>query len=198
MKKYRILYLISGIIFLIVSIIGGAWWEFIGGIASKPFLYIGLSPFDFKFELLGLEPIKLPPLILSLFLCERLLAIIGSITIIIGSLLYNKKWSRRFLNLRPFTMPIVFTIIILIGIIVIISLTQHFIPIVSQVMPNLRDALLPYSNQYLIINLHPISHIDASLKIKVLSQFTFRFWMALLSGLLCLIALILHKKETKK
>ncbi|MEM2083276.1 MAG: hypothetical protein QXV60_02500 [Nitrososphaerota archaeon] len=198
MKKSRILYLISGIIFLIISIVGGSWWEFIGGEISKPFLYIGLSPFDFKFELLGLELIKPPPFMIGLFLCERLLAIIGSITIIVGSLLYNKTWSRRLFNLRPFTIPVVFIVIILIGIIVIISSVQQFIPIVSQVSPNLKDALMPYSNQSLTINLYPILYIDATLKIKVLSQFTFRFWIALLSGLLCLAASIIYRKEAKK
>jgi len=197
MKKFRILYLISGIIFLIISIVGGAWWELIGGETSKPFLYIGLSPFDFKFELLGLELIKPPFFMVGLFLCERLLAIIGSITIIIGSLLY-KTWSQKLFNLRPFTIPVVFIVIILVGIIVIVSSIQQYIPIVSQVTPNLKDALMPYSNQYLTINLYPISHLDASLKIKILSQFTFRFWMALLSGLLCLAASILHRKEARK
>ncbi len=198
MEKSRILYLISGILFLIISIISGAWWELIGGEASNPFLYIGFSPFDFKLELLGLEFIKPPPFIIGLFICERLLAIIGSITIIIGSLLYDKPWSRRLFNLRPFIMPTLFLILILVSIILIISLAQQYIPIISQISPNLRDALMPYSNQYLIINLYPILQIDASIKIKVLSQFTFRFWIAIFSGLLCLTASIIHKKEVKK
>jgi hypothetical protein len=198
MEKFRILYLISGIIFLIISIAGGAWWELIGGEISKPFLYIGFSPFDFKFEILGLELLKPPPFVMGLFLCERLLAIIGSITIIAGSFLYKKIWSRRFFNLRPFIMPVLFIVLILIGIIVIISSAQQYIPIVSEVLPNLNDALMPYSSQYLTINLYPILHIDASLKIKTLSQFTFRFWMALFSGLLCLVASIISRKEAKK
>ena len=198
MEKFRILYLISGIIFLIISIAGGAWWELIGGEISKPFLYIGFSPFEFKFEILGLEFLKPPPFIMGLFLCERLLAIIGSITIIAGSFLYKKIWSRRFFNLRPFIMPVLFIVLILIGIIVIISSAQQYIPIVSEVLPNLNDALMPYSSQYLTINLYPILHIDASLKIKTLSQFTFRFWMALFSGLLCLVASIISRKEAKK
>jgi len=198
MEKFRILYLISGIIFLIISIAGGAWWELIGGEISKPFLYIGFSPFDFKFEILGLELLKPPPFVMGLFLCERLLAIIGSITIIAGSFLYKKIWSRRFFNLRPFIMPVLFIVLILIGIIVIISSAQQYIPIVSEVLPNLNDALMPYSSQYQTINLYPILHIDASLKIKTLSQFTFRFWMALFSGLLCLVASIISRKEAKK
>lgn len=198
MEKFRILYLISGVLFLIISIAGGAWWELIGGEISKPFLYIGFSPFYFKFELLGIEPIKISPFIIGLLICGRLLAIIGSITIILGSLLHNKPWSRKLFNLRPFIMPVIFLILILIGIIVIISLVQQYIPIISQVLPNLKDALMPYSSQYLIINLYQILHIDISIKIKTLSQFTYSFWIALLSGLLCLIASIIHRKEVKK
>lgn len=197
MERFRILYLISGVLFLIASLIGGAWWELIGGEASKPVLYVGFSPFDLKVELLGSQVVDLSPFMTALFTSERLLAILGSATIIVGSLLHGKTWSRRLLNLRPFTMPIGFIVIILIGAIVIIPSLMHSIPFIGQVLPDLGEALVPYANRYLTINLYPIMRSEGFIKVKVTSQFTIQFWLALLSGLLCLTGAIFRKKETR-
>jgi len=197
LEKFRILYLISGALFLITSLMGGAWWELIGGESSKPVLYVGFSPFDLKVELLGSRAVDLSPLMTALFISERLLAILGSTTIIVGSLLQSKTWSLRLFNLRPFTMPIGFGVTILIGAIVIIPSLMRLIPFMDQVLPDLREALVPYARRYLTINLYPIMHIEGSVKVKVTSQFTIQFWIASLSGLLCLVGAIFHKRETR-
>lgn len=197
LEKFRILYLIGGILFLILSLVGDAWWELIGGEVSKPVLYVGFSPFDFKVELLGSQVVKPSPLMTALFLSERLLAILGSITIIAGSLLQKKTWSRRLFNLRPFTMPIGFAITILIGIILMTSLIARFAPFLFQILPDLGEALMPYSSKYLTLNLYPVMNVNGFVKVSVTSQFTIQFWLALLSGLLCLAGAILHKRETR-
>jgi len=195
MEKFRIIYLIGGVLFLVVSLIGGAWWELIGGDVSNPALYLGLSPFDLKVELLGSQIIRPSPLMVAIFISERLLAIIGSTTIIAGSLVHRKAWSRRLFNLRPFTMPVGFALMILIGIILMTSLITSFAPSVLQVVPDLKEALIPYSSKYLTINLYPILHVEGSIKVGVISRFTIQFWLALLSGLLCLVGTIMRKGE---
>ncbi|MGB9718041.1 MAG: hypothetical protein ACPL4E_06320 [Thermoproteota archaeon] len=105
MERFRVCYLTGSILFLIVSAAGGAWWELFVGEVSKPVLYVGISPFDFTTEMLGSRVISPSPLMNALFTSERLLAILGSATIIAGSLLRDKPWSRRLFNLRPLTMP---------------------------------------------------------------------------------------------
>jgi hypothetical protein len=197
LEKFRILYLVDGVLFLIVSLISGAWWELIGGEASKPVLYLGLSPFDFKIELLGSQVVEASPLMTALFVSERLLAILGSATIIAGSLLRGKTWSRRLFNLRPLTMPIGFGVLILIGAIAVVPLLMRLIPYMDQVLPDLREALVPYASRYLTINLYPITHINGSIKVRVVSQFTINFWLALLSGALCLAGAIIRRRETR-
>ncbi|MBO3832991.1 MAG: hypothetical protein FGF51_06340 [Candidatus Brockarchaeota archaeon] len=197
LEKFRILYLISGVLFLIISVTGGAWWELVGGEVSKPVLYMGLSPFGFKAELLGSQIIKPSPLMIALFVSERLLAILGSATIIAGSLLHGKTWSRRLLNLRPLTMPIGFGVTILISVIAITSLITRFVPLIAQVFPDLREALMPYSSQYLTLNLHPLMQVDGFVKISITSRFTIQFWLALLSGAFCLTGMVMRKRETK-
>jgi hypothetical protein len=197
LEKFRILYLIGGILFLIVSLISGAWWELIGGGASKPVLYVGFSPFDFKAELLGSQIIKASPLMTALFLSERLLAIFGSVTIIAGSLLRGKTWSRRLLNLKPLTTPIGFGAIILIGAILAVPLVKLLYPYIDQVLPDLREALIPYASRYLTINLYLITHINGSIKVRIVSQFTINFWLALVAGALCLAGAIIRRRETR-
>ncbi|MEM3466810.1 MAG: hypothetical protein QXU11_05305 [Thermoproteota archaeon] len=197
MEKFRIIYLIGGVLFLTISLIGGAWWELIGGEASKPVLYVGFSPFDLKAELLGSQVIKPSPLMIALFTSGRLLALLGSATIIAGSLLRRKPWSRRLLNLRPLTMPVGFGVLILVGVIAAASLAARSIPLLAQVLPDLGEALMPYSSQYLTVNLYPLTHIEGSVKVSTTSRFTIQFWLAMLSGALCLAGMITWWRETK-
>jgi hypothetical protein len=67
LEKFRILYFISGILFLAVSAAGGSWWELVAGEASKPVLYVGLSPFEFRVELLGARAVNPSPLMNAFF-----------------------------------------------------------------------------------------------------------------------------------
>ena len=181
--------------FLTASAAGGAWWELVAGEASKPVLYVGLSPFEFKVELLGEQAVKPSPLMNVFFTSERLLALLGSATIIIGSLFPGKPWSRRLLNLRPLTMPVFFGILTIALTAVLSTLVQRFAPSVAQALPNLGEALTPYSSRYLTIDLYPFTGVNGSVKVSTESRFTIQFWTALVSGVFCLAGWILSRKE---
>ncbi|NHV99440.1 MAG: hypothetical protein HA496_07300 [Thaumarchaeota archaeon] len=195
MEKFRILYFISGILFLAVSAAGGSWWELVAGEASKPVLYVGLSPFEFRVELLGARAVNPSPLMNAFFTSERLLALLGSATVIIGSLLPGKPWSRRLLNLRPLTMPVFFGILTIALTTVLATFVQSFAPSVAQALPNLAEALTPYSGKYLTINLYPFTGVNGSVKISTESRFTVQFWTALVSGVFCLAGWVLGGKK---
>jgi hypothetical protein len=197
LERFRICYLVSGVLFLIVSVAGGAWWELFLGEASKPVLYVGLSPFDFKAELLGLPFIAPSPIMTALFISERLLAILGSTTIIAGSLMQGKPWSRRLLNLRPLTMPVFFGALTIVGIITVTSLVQRFAPLVAQALPNLGEALMPYSGRYLTVNLYPLTGVSGSVKASTESRFTIQFWAAVLSGAFCSAGRIFSRRRAE-
>ncbi|MCX8183103.1 MAG: hypothetical protein N3F08_01595 [Crenarchaeota archaeon] len=196
MEKFRIFYLVGGVLFLTVSAAGGAWWELVVGEASKPVLYVGFSPFGFNAELLGTEVIRLSPLMSALFTSERLLAMLGSATIILGSLLQEKPWSRRLLNLRPLTMPVCFGILTIAIAVALATLVQRFTPSVAQALPNLGEALMPYSSRYLTVNLYPFTGVNGLVKVSTESKFTTQFWAALASGVFCLAGWILGRKKT--
>ncbi|MEM0223236.1 MAG: hypothetical protein QXJ99_02420 [Thermofilum sp.] len=195
LEKYRLLYLAGGALFLVVAAVGGAWWELIVGSVSSPVMYLGFSPFELRAELLGSQLITPSPFMNALFLSARLLAIFGSATIIAGSLLHGRAWSRRLLNLRPFTMPVGFGVLVLLGVAALASIFQ---PMVAEVAPDLREALMPYMSRYLTLNLYPLTRTESVVKVSVTSQFTIWYWLALLSGALCLAGLLTRRKEEKR
>lgn len=191
LEQSRILYFSGGTIFLIVALVGGAWWELFGGEISKPVLYLGLSPFHAEAKLLDSEVLELSPLMKALLLSGRLLAILWSIMIIIGALAYGKTWSRKLVNINPFTMTFGFIILLIIGVVILPSL----IPAVTRVIPNIGEILIPYLNHYLTVNLYPVTHIDGTISLSAVSGFTIQFWMALASGFLCLAGAISRRRE---
>lgn len=191
--KSRILYFAGGVIFLTVSLAGGAWWELFGGEVSQPVLYFGLSPFHVEAELLGSEVFEPSPLMKALLLSGRLLAILWSTTIIIGALAYGKPWSRKLVNINPFITTLGFVILLVIAVVVLPS----FMPAVAQMVPNLGEILIPYSNRYLTVNLYLVANIDGTVRVSVASGFTIQFWMALASGVLCLAGAIVRRREMK-
>ncbi|MEM1557449.1 MAG: hypothetical protein QXT26_00900 [Thermoproteota archaeon] len=194
MEGSRILYLIGGIIFLVVSLAGGVWWEFLVGEVSKPALYIGLSPFHIEAKFLNHDILDLPFFVKALLLSERLLAILQSIMIVIGALAYRRTWSTRLVNISPFVTTLGFILLLIIG---TISL-PYLIPSVKQVFPNLTESLVPYSNKYLMVNLYPLTHIDGSVEIRVISRFTIQFLASLTSGIICFIGALVRRAEIKR
>ncbi|MEM1631055.1 MAG: hypothetical protein QXX83_02920 [Thermofilum sp.] len=195
MERYRLLYLAGGALFLAVAAAGGAWWELIVGSASSPVMYLGFSPFELRVELLGSQLVTPSPFMNALFLSARLLAIFGSATIIAGSLLRGRAWSRRLLNLRPFTMAVGFGVLVLLGVTAVASL---FYPLVAQVAPDFREALIPYMSRHITLNLYPLTHTESFVKASVTSHFTAWYWLALLSGALCLAGALMRRKEEKR
>jgi hypothetical protein len=189
--KARILYLISGILFLIVSLMGGAWWELFVGEASKPLLYAGISPFQVEVKLLDSESLELSPFLKALLLSERALAMFWSITMIIGAFTYKKTWSRKLVNTHPFTTTLGFVLLLVIG----VTALPFFMPQVAQIVPNLGEVLIPYSSHYLTVNIYQITRMEGTVGLSVLSGFTLQFWIALASGIACLAGAVVRRRE---
>ena len=197
MEVFRALYLIGGVLFLSVSVLGGAWWEFILGEPSRPVLYLGLSPFGLEIELLGSQVVKAPPVLNALFFAERALAVLGASTIIVGALLRDRPWFRRLLNLRPFTTPVGFAVFVVITTLLLPRYLSTSMPLLAQLAPNFAEALVPYASGRLRLDLYSLTHINGSLDLSLKSWFTPSFWVALLSGALCLIGRILIRKTAR-
>jgi len=197
-EAFRVVYLASGLLFLAVALLGSAWWELALGEPAKPVLYVGLSPFGFETKLLGSQAIKAPPALNALFIALRALAVLGASTITAGALLAGKPWSRRLLNLRPFTMSIGFAIVVAAATMLLPRYALSSVPQLAQLAPNLAEALTPYSSGYLRVNLYPLTRVNSYLDLAFKSQLTLSFWVALLSGALCITGWILSKKGARE
>jgi hypothetical protein len=194
---YRAVYLASGLLFLAVALLGSAWWELVVGDPAKPALYVGLSPFGFEAELLGSRAVEVPPVLSALFLASRALAALGASTIIAGALLAGKPWSRKLFNLRPLTVPTGFAVLAFAAAALLPRYALSLAPQLAQLAPNLPEAFMPYSSGYLRLNLYPLVRASGYLDLAFRSQFTPSFWVALLSGALCLTGWILSKREAR-
>ncbi|MEM2922120.1 MAG: hypothetical protein QXF26_07370, partial [Candidatus Bathyarchaeia archaeon] len=58
-------------------------------------------------------------------------------------------------------------------------------------------AFVPYASRHLSLNLYPLARVNGSLNLGLTSRFTIVFWIALLSGFLCLIGKVLLRIETR-
>jgi hypothetical protein len=193
-EAYRAVYLVGGLLFLAVALLGGPWWELALGEPAKPVLYMGLSPFSFEAKLLGSQIVGAPPVLNALFLALRALAVLGASTIIAGALLRGKPWSKKLLNLRPLTTSIGFAILAAAAMVLLPRCAYAFFPQLAQLAPNLPEALTPFSSGYLRVNLYPLTGANSYLDLAFTTQFTATFWAALLSGALCLTGWILSKR----
>ncbi|MEM3944728.1 MAG: hypothetical protein QXJ59_11660 [Thermofilaceae archaeon] len=77
------------------------------------------------------------------------------------------------------------------------ALASIFQPMVAEVAPDLREALMPYMSRHLALNLYPLTRTESVVKVSVTSQFTTWYWLALLSGALCLAGALMRRKEEK-
>ncbi len=198
MEAFRVVYLVSGLLFLAVALLGSAWWELVLGEPAKPVLYVGLSPFGFETKLLGSRVIEAPPVVNALFLALRALAVLGASTAIVGALMWGKPWSKRLFNFRPFTMSIGFAILVAAATMLLPRYACSAVPQLAQLAPNLAEAFALYSSGYLRVNLFPLARVNGYLDLAFRSQLTPNFWIALLSGVLCIAGWILSKKEGSK
>jgi len=158
---------------------------------------MGLSPFGFEAKLLGSRIVEVPPVLSALFLALRALAALGASTIIAGALLASKPWSRKLFNLRPFTVPTGFAVLVIAATALLPRYALSLAPQLAQLAPNLPEAVVPYSSGYLRLNLYPLVRASGYLDLAFRSQFTPSFWVALLSGALCLTGWILSKREAR-
>ncbi|MGQ9478777.1 MAG: hypothetical protein ACUVQ0_01985 [Thermoproteota archaeon] len=193
MEASRMLYLAGGIVFLAVTMVGGAWWELLGGEQFNPVLYIGFSPFYLNAELFGLRIFDPPPVVEALLLAERLLAALYSARIIVGVVAYSKPWSRKLVGLNPLTYFLGFAILLIVGIVALPGL----IPMVKEFFPNLSEALIPYSGKQLAINLYHVMNMNGNIYLPVYSCFTLQFWAAACSGIFCLAAALMRRREIR-
>ncbi|MBC7128540.1 MAG: hypothetical protein H5T45_02250 [Thermoplasmatales archaeon] len=148
------------------------WWELkIGNIGQAD-----ISPINLKIDLFGLQ-FRIPAIYFINLAC--LLSLIASaIAMLIYSLLPDKNYSKdllKFAYKKPLIVLIIFSLFLLIILYPIRLMFSIYIPINGS-----TNVTLPAG--------------DAEIEAIIKTGFTFLFWLAIISALLCIIAKFYHRK----
>lgn len=177
--KYRIntLGILSALLFFYISLSNKPWWTITGGLNGEHSFSAEISPFTFEAQILG-KPLTLP-IMPYLILASKLTMLLAAATILTGSFLPTKPWSKPLMSIRGALLPIIFPIGISIGLQMVRSYTGMDIPIVG-------NFTLNYS----------ISHDHQSISTHTPSTtaLTPEYWIALAAGAIAVLARILQSK----
>ncbi len=179
MRKINIAGVVSGVITLYLAILGGSWWVVTGGAGGESFHAL-ISPFAFDVSILG-NPLGVP-LIEWLTLASRMAFILAGLEILVASLLTQKEWSKSFIRLRILWTALIFVGSIYVGINLVQNITGIAIPLQGTTVLTYD---IPGTGQTFTVE----APID--------TYFTPTFEVALVGGILALLAKILHGRVTK-
>ena len=173
--------LLAGVLLLYVTLSGKPWWTLIGGSMEEPTFLAEVSPFKVNIVILG-KPVLIP-ILPYLNLAAMLSLLIASVGIIIGSLSASRDWSKPLISLKGLGMPLIFLVTIYLGLQAAQAYVGASIPLSGQF--NLAYNI-PYGDAIII------SHTPSQ------SAITHEYWTALTTGILSLIAKIVHGRALKE
>ncbi|MCW4038828.1 MAG: hypothetical protein NWF13_08860 [Candidatus Bathyarchaeota archaeon] len=168
----------SGVITLGLAIVGGPWWVTVGGAGGEAF-HASISPFVFDVSILG-NALDIP-VIYWLNVAARIAFILAGLEITVASFLVQKAWSKSFISLRALWTSLLFIISIYIGLAAVHNILGIAIPLYG-------EALLTYAL--------PIQSFPITAEVPTQTYFTTTFELALVSGVLAIVARMIHGRLT--
>ncbi len=174
MWKVTVVGVASGVITVALALLGGAWWVAVGGVEGQAF-HASISPFTFDIVILG-NPLVIP-VITWINLAARIAFLLAGVQITVASLFLQKTWSKSFISLRALWTSLVFFASIVIALQAVHSILGVAIPLHG-------EASLTYSL--------PIEGFSITAEIPTQTYFTPTFELALVSGILAIIAKMIH------
>jgi hypothetical protein len=169
---------VSGVITLGLAIVGGPWWVTVGGAGGEAF-HASISPFVFDISILG-NPLHIP-VIYWLNVAARIAFTLAGLEITVASFLIQKTWSKSFISLRALWTSVLFIISIYIGLAAVHNILGIAIPLHG-------EALLTYTL--------PIQSFPITAEVRTQTYFTTTFELALVSGVLAIVARMIHGRLT--
>ena len=165
---------VSGVITLGLAIVGGPWWVTLGGAGGEAF-HAAISPFAFDISIIG-NPLDIP-VIFWLNVAARIAFILAGLEITVASIFVKKTWSKSFISLRALWTSLLFLISTYIGLTALQRILGISIPLYGQ-------SLLTYTL--------PIQDLTITAEVSTQTYFTTTFELALVGGILAIVARIIH------
>lgn len=181
--NYRVnpLGIASALLLFYVASSNKPWWTLTGGQEGMQTFSAEVSPFNVAVEVLG-KPVTVP-ILPYLTLAARLSVILAAATILAGSLLANRPWSKPMMSVMGMVLPILFICGLFIG----LSLAKSYVGVD---LPLTGESVLSYSIPYGEFNIATETPATAALTIE--------YWIALAAGILSVLARILQGKITRQ
>lgn len=176
MRKVNVVGVASGVITVILGLVGGAWWVAVGGVEGQAF-HASISPFTFDIVILG-NPLVIP-VVAWINLAARIAFLLAGAQITVASLFLQKTWAKSFISLRALWTSLVFFATIIIALQAVHSILGVAIPLHG-------EASLTYSLT--------IEGLNITAEVPTQTYFTLTFELALVSGILAIVARMIHRR----
>jgi len=175
--RVNLLGLVSALLLFYTVSSNKPWWRMAGGVGDEKTFSAEISPFNIALEILG-KPVTVP-ILPYLNLAARLSILLAAATILTGSLLASKPWSKPMMSMKGLLLPILFPGGLFIG----LSLASSYI---GANLPLMGESTLKYEIQY--------GGLSISTETAVNAVLTEEYWIALAAGIFSAFTKAIHNR----
>jgi len=179
--RVNLLGLASALLLLYTASSNKPWWTMAGGLEGESTFSAEVSPFNIAVRILG-KPVTVP-ILPYLNLAARLSILLAATTILIGSLLAGKPWSRPLLSLRGLILPIIF----LAGLFFGLNMAGSYVGV-----------SLPLTGESTLEYVIPYGGLNIATQTPVRAALTQEYWIALAAGIISALAKAVHGRIAPK
>lgn len=168
---------VASLLLLYVCFSNNPWWVLTGGLEGENTILVEISPFMFHVEALQ-RPVVVPA-IPYMNLAAELTLTLTAVTMLIGSIIPKKPWSKPLMGLSGILIPILF----LAGLLISLRIAENYLKIN---IPISGESTVNYTLE------------DAQIQIPLRSLLTTEYYIAVSVGILSVLAKILHGRIQTK
>jgi len=173
--------LASAILLFYTALSNKPWWTMAGGLGGEHTFSAEVSPFNIAVEILG-KPATVP-ILPYLNLAARLSILLAAATILLGSLLAKKPWSKPLISVRGLMLPILF----LCGLFIGLNLAGSYVGV-----------SLPLTGEFTVEYAIHYGELNITTKTPAVATLTQEYWIALAAGIISALAKVVHGKIALK
>jgi len=181
--RVNVLGLASAILLFYTALSEKPWWKMTGGLEGEGegTFSAEVSPFNIALNILG-KPLTVP-ILPYVNLAARLSILLAAATMLLGSLMAKKPWSKPLMGLRGFILPILFLAVLFFG----LSLAGSY-----------AGVRLPLTGEFTLEYTIPYGGHNIAVETPAAAALTQEYWIALAAGVLSALAKALHGRIALK
>jgi len=167
----------SALLLFYTALSNRPWWTITGGLGDVQTFSAEVSPFNIAVDILGM-PLTVP-ILPYLNLAARLSILLAAATILVGSLLAKKPWSKPMMSVRGLVLPILF----LAGLFIGLSLAGSYVGV-----------SLPLTGEFTLEYAIPYGEFNIATETPAAAALTQEYWIALAAGIISAFGKAMHGK----